>query len=148
VTAFADTSALVKLYVDEPGAAEVRGQAAPFTVSAVARVEVVSALARKNRSGALAGDVAHVFARHFEADWHGSGDEPSRFTIVDAGPSILNEAAALVRVHPLGALDAIQLASAVLARRAAPELDTFLTFDDRLRDAAAAEGFAVVPAST
>ena len=54
-------------------------------------------------------------------------------------------AARLVARSDLRAGDAIQLASAILARQAERELTSFAAFDARLRTAAAIEGFALLP---
>jgi uncharacterized protein len=139
VTAFADSSALVKLYADEADADVVRGQRT-FVVSSLARVEVVAALSRKERSGELSADHAGVLVAAFEADWH---DARSPFVPVAVGEAVLEEAAALSRRHGLRAYDAVQLACAVSARAADVDLDRFLCFDGELAAAAAREGLPV-----
>ena len=59
MSVFADSSALVKRYADEPGADEVR--ALPLlVVCALARVEVPAALWRKVRTGQLSAPDAAV----------------------------------------------------------------------------------------
>jgi hypothetical protein len=50
-----------------------------------------------------------------------------------------------VRTHPLRAGDALQLAAALVACGERPEALPFVCLDDRLRDAARREGFAVLP---
>ena len=51
----------------------------------------------------------------------------------------------LLRVHPIGAADALQLAAAfVLAERRPSTLD-FVCLDDRLTRAARREGFVCIP---
>ena len=49
----------------------------------------------------------------------------------------------LLRVHPLRAADALQLAAAGVASERRPSTIGFVTFDDRLRDAASREGFLI-----
>ena len=51
----------------------------------------------------------------------------------------------LVAAHPLRAADALQLAAALTWCDEAPRGDPFVCLDDRLREAARREGFAVVP---
>ena len=137
MTAFADSSALVKLYADEPGASLVRRRA-PFVVSALARVEVPAALWRKHRQGELSAQDVGVLAADFGADWH----EPAGpFIPVTVGGQVLERAAALVAGHALRAYDGVQLACASAARDADPQVDSFLCFDAALRDAAARESF-------
>jgi predicted nucleic acid-binding protein len=50
----------------------------------------------------------------------------------------------LLRVHPLKAADALQLAAAIAAADGDPRSLTFVTLDDRLARAAEREGFPVV----
>lgn len=143
MTVFADSSALVGLYGDEPGRTQAR-QITDLAVSDLARVEVTSALWSKVRTGELASEDAVLLEAWFATDWHGDGEHPPRFAAIPVSPAILERAVALVSRHALRALDAIQLASAIAGREADPDLDTFLGFDARLNRAAAAEGFAVV----
>ena len=137
MTAFADSSALVKIYADEAGAEVVRS-AALLVVSAIARVEVPAALWRKHRTGRLSAHHAGILTQAFEADWH---DDAGPFVPVALGPAVLADAAALVRTHGLRAYDGVQLACAVAARAADPGVDTVLCFDTDLAEAAAREGF-------
>jgi predicted nucleic acid-binding protein len=137
VTVFADSSALVKLYADEAGAEIVRSTRL-FVVSAIARVEVPAAIWRKHRLGQLSAADAGVLISAFEADWY---DATGPFVPIAAGGAVLADAAALVGTHGLRAYDAVQLASAVAARAADPEVDTVLCFDADLSEAAAREGF-------
>ena len=50
----------------------------------------------------------------------------------------------VLRVHPLRAADALQLAAAIMAADDDPRSLAFVTFDDRLARAAEREGFPVV----
>jgi predicted nucleic acid-binding protein len=145
VTAFADSGALVKLYADEPGHERVR-ELPTLVVSQLARVEVPSAIWRKQRLGELDAGAAGVLTSAFEADWSGTEEEPPRFSAVTATVAVLEGAARLCAVHGLRAYDAVQLASALAARDAVPECRTFTAFDRHLRGAAAVEGFSLVPA--
>jgi predicted nucleic acid-binding protein len=143
VSAFADASALVKLYADEDSADDVRGLSA-VAVSQLSRVEVPAALWRKHRMGELDATEAQALTADFEADLFGDGVSPPRFAIVAAGPDLLDDAARLCAVHGLRAYDAVQLASAIAARSADRALRTFAVFDGTLRRAASAEGFTLV----
>jgi predicted nucleic acid-binding protein len=137
LTAFADSSGLVKLYADEAGAALVRRQRL-FVVSAAARVEVPAALWRKSRMGELGVDEAAVVVQAFEADWSGA-DTP--FLPVALRPALLEDAVGLAGSRGLRAYDAIQLACARAAHAVDPKVEVFLCFDGELREAAAREGF-------
>lgn len=141
---FADSSAVVKLYADEQDHPLIRKQSA-LLVSTLARVEIPAALWRKHRMGELALTDLTVLLAAFEADYHGSTGEAPRFGVIAATPTVLETAARLVGVHGLRACDAVQLASAKAAAHAIPDCRTVAAFDNTLRRAAAAEGFALLP---
>jgi uncharacterized protein len=141
--AFADSSALVKLYADEADADAVRCVDV-LVVSQLARVEVPAALWRKHRMGELSAEDAGVLVRDFEADWYGDEEEDARFLVVAITPGMLDDGARLTATHGLRAYDAVQLASALAADAADPEPLPFLVFDEHLRAAAAVEGLDVV----
>lgn len=141
---FADSSALVKLYADEPAADVVRSLPT-LVVSQLARVEVPAALWRKHRLGELSASDTGVLVAAFEADYFGTEEEPARFFVVAATPQVLDRASRLVGVHGLRAYDAVQLASATAVNAAVPEGVAFAAFDKALRTAAVAEGLETVP---
>lgn len=142
MTAFADASAIVKLYAEEPGSDAMSARDV-IVVSAISRVEVTAALWRKHRIGDLSPTEARVLVDAFLADWAAtSGDTPA-YVPVAVGPAVLDTAVALCGVHGLRAYDAVQLASAVQARDADPAIDAFLAADVALVRAAAAAGFDV-----
>lgn len=143
MTSFADSSAIVKLYADEEGA-DVVLEETTLVVSQLARVEVPSAIWRKHRMGELSAIAAGVLTAAFAADLAGTSGSARSFIVVALTPAILDDAARLVSVHALRALDAVQLASAQAAHAAVKgdELP-FLCFDDRLNAAAAAEGLSL-----
>lgn len=134
----------MKLYVAEEGHEAVRGLDL-LAVSRVARVEVPGAIWRKRRIGDLVPDEAAGLVAQFEADYLGTDDEPPRFSVIDLTDAVLDGAAQLLATHALRAYAAMQLASALAARHADPECATFGCFDEPLREAAAVEGFALVP---
>ncbi len=144
MSVFADSSAVVPAYAPEAGRKFV-DNLENVTVSELAAVEVLSALWGKHRRGELSQNRAALLVELVQVDLYGSPTQPARFTTVPLTSKVLQEAAALVHPHALAAGDAIQLACAVAARRADPDAVTFACFDRRLRAAAAAEGFAVVP---
>lgn len=144
MSTFADTSALVKLYADEPNHQLLR-KLPLLVISQLARVEVPAALWRKRRTGHARAVAARRLVDEFEADYFGSDDVPPRFAVVTATDPVLDAAARLAGRHGLRAYDAVQLASAQLAAAADPECTTFAAFDGTLRDVAAAEGFTLIP---
>lgn len=102
------------------------------------RVECVSALRRLEREGAMsATGVAHAVRAlaYLETGW-------SEVAPTDA---VRAQAERLLAVHPLRAADSLQLAAALAWCRGAPSGAGLVTLDERLRDAAGREGFAVLP---
>ena len=144
MSVFADSSALVKLYADEVGNQAVR-VVEVLIISQVARVEVPAAFWRKQRMGELHAAQARLLTQDFEADYFGTDEEPPRFMAVSSTAGVLDQAAQLCAVHPLGTYDAVQLASALAARDSEPGCRTLAAFDAALRRAASAEGFALLP---
>jgi predicted nucleic acid-binding protein len=63
---------------------------------------------------------------------------------VDPSDEIRETAARFLRVHPLHAADALQLAAAFAAAERRPASLEIVTLDDRLANAARKEGFAVL----
>ena len=147
-TYFLDSSALVKRHVAEPGHAWVRALCAPrrsntIVVAEIALVEVVATffrmvretiprltVARRNR---VISDFESRFLR--------------QYIVIQVDRAIITRAAALCRVHPLRAYDAIQLACAVTRRdddlAAGQPAPIFVCADMVLLGSAAAEGLAV-----
>ena len=116
---FADSSALVKRYSDEPQADDVR-RLPHLVISQLARVEVPGALWRKHRMGELTAADAAVLVADFEADYFGDTDTSARFSVVAISAPIMDAAAHLAGVHGLRAYDAVQLASALAVAAAVP----------------------------
>ena len=141
MTVFADSSALAKRYLDEPGSEEVRAIAGRLAVSALALVEVASAIWRKSREGTIEPYEASLLHSDLDAD------STHRYAVVAPTARVLGDAAALVARHPLRSLDAIQLSSALAVQRAQPEPVTFATFDRALARVALAERLEVLPGS-
>lgn len=136
----------MKVYADEAGYETVREVEMPV-VSALARVEVPSALWRKTRTGELDDSAASLLVRAFEIDFHGEPDSAARFTVVAVTESILVAAAREAARASLRAYDAVQLASALAVRDLDPLCDQFACFDAELRRAAARADFALLPAT-
>lgn len=117
-----------------------------LVVSSLARVEVPAALWRKHRLGELESVDAEILTAAFEADYHGASDTEPRFAAIALSTQILDGAAELTATQGLRALDAIQLASALAARRADSDVTAFACYDADLRLAAAKHRFGLVPA--
>lgn len=136
---FADTSALVKRYVAEIGSSWVRSWISPrsgntIAISEIAIVELVSALARRQREGSLPPatfiNQRNNFLLHAERE----------YLVVVLHRPLLTEASRLVSTFPLRALDAIQLACALEYTSALGSTPVFISADRNLLVAAAAAG--------
>jgi predicted nucleic acid-binding protein len=113
-------------------------------VSVLARVEVPSACWRLARTGELTAAAATAVSRRFLADC-GAGIDPAIFVVMALDEPILEAAVELLPRSASRSADAIQLATALAARRALGAVDEFVCLDHRLREAAAAEGFVLSP---
>jgi uncharacterized protein len=142
LTAFVDTSAVVKLYVPERQHEAVRALVEPLVLGPVTRIELASALWRKHRLGQISSTDAATLVAAFEADLAAG----VRFVVVRLAAIVVDLAVDVVERFGLRAYDSVQLASALAARQAADTVDVFVAFDNELRRAAEAEGFAVQPA--
>lgn len=141
---FWDASAIVPLLVAEASTRHLQALAAKESAMLVwwgSEVECVSALARLERDGAL-GEPAITLAikrmRQLAGSWHE----------IDPSDAIREAAARFLRVHPLRAADALQLAAAFLAAERRPASLEMVTLDDRLGTAARKEGFPVIDLSS
>jgi hypothetical protein len=137
---FWDSSALVPVVADVRESATFRrvwNEDPVAIVWALTETEVLSALSRRRRAGQLGeggferaeGRLLHV------AD---------RWDAVEDLLVVREEAARLLRVHPLTAGDALQLAAAVVAFDHRPRRRVFLSLDEALLAAARREGFAAI----
>ena len=137
---FWDASAIVPLLVGEQSTQRLQALAVKDSAMLVwwgSEVECVSALARLERDGALNAQAmtqASGRLRKFAAAWHE----------VDPSDAVREAAARFLRVHPLRAADALQLAAAFLAAEQRPASLALVTLDDRLGTAARKEGFEVI----
>jgi predicted nucleic acid-binding protein len=132
---FADASALVSRYVQEPRSAKARRllEEAPIAVSRLSEVEVVSAFARLCREDRLSRRARDRAIAAFTADL-------TSWYVVEVTATIAASARRLLIRRALRSGDAIQLASALWLQQAAGEpLESVLAFDERLIAAARAE---------
>ncbi|MBF8290040.1 MAG: hypothetical protein HW391_1008 [Chloroflexi bacterium] len=138
MSAYVDTSGLVKLLVPEVGSDTMEDIWELFDdryASLLGYAELRSAVAAAMRGRRL--DEVTVLATRHQLDvlW-------SRLAAVEVDEQLVRDAADLSDRHGLRAGDAIHLASAL---RIAEGPTTFIAFDGPLRDAAAAEGLIVLP---
>ncbi len=134
---FWDASAIVPLLVAQESTAAMQALARAdegMLVWWASQVECASAIARLERDGALDEvSSAQAFERLQLAvnGWHE----------VEAGDAVREAAVRFLRVHPLRAADALQLAAAFIAADRRPPSLEIVTLDERLASAARKEGF-------
>ncbi len=137
MSVYLDTSALIKLYVSEPGSTEVArwvAGAARVATSRVAYPEARAGLARRAREGALSPADHRSCVRDLDRDL-------ASLVIVEIDAALARLAGELAVKRALRGFDAIHLASAITLRAAAPEFKALGVFDARLEAAARTEGF-------
>lgn len=136
---YLDTSAMIKLYIDEPGAKEVKKiteEAKLVSTSRVAYVEARAGIARKFREGDLGEDEYKKVVEDLEKDW-------GNYFIVEVSERVAKFGGELTDRHPLRGFDAIHLASALLLVNKIRSTILFSCFDEKLKEAAQAEGLTI-----
>jgi predicted nucleic acid-binding protein len=145
-TYFLDSSAVAKRYMQETGTPWIFSLTDPAArnqcwLATITAVEVLAAFYRRVRTG------THSLAQIQQAEQVFRTELVTHFRRISVTSLVLNRATALVTVYQLRAYDAVQLAAALTlqSRRAARALPsvTFLSADQTLNQAAAAEGLAV-----
>jgi predicted nucleic acid-binding protein len=141
---YLEPSALVKLYVYEPGTERLLALTASdaghrFAILALAQVEFRSAIRRRQRGGEIAESAAdeliETFRRHAEG----------KFLVQSLSDALLDVALALIDGYPLKGYDAVQLAGYLLLRSTSgTEGPTFVCADQALLAAALNEGCPVL----
>lgn len=137
---YLDTSALVKLYVEELGSAAVKEKvnaAQIVSTSRVAYVEARAGFARKFRERELTREEYSQVVEDFERDW-------KNYFVVEVSEDVVELGGELVERYPLRGFDAIHLASALLLKSRVRSTVSFSCFDEKLKKAAQAEGLAVL----
>ncbi|HBT46911.1 MAG TPA: VapC toxin family PIN domain ribonuclease [Peptococcaceae bacterium] len=138
---YLDTSALVKLYVREPGSEIVRklvDEAAVVATSKVAYPEARAALARGFRDGLLEEKDYHQVIAALQNDW------PS-YLALEVSDSLAWFAGELAEKHRLRGFDSIHLTAAVTLKTRVRGRVVVACFDDRLWEALCAVELEVVP---
>jgi predicted nucleic acid-binding protein len=134
VILYLDTSALVKLYVEESGSDTIAAAVERAAAVATARItyaEARAAFARHARGGGLTPAELRRVVRHLDEEW-------GQYSLVEITDAVVRRAGALAERHKLRGYDAVQLAAALDIRLAADQSE-FLSFDARLNQAAQRE---------
>lgn len=137
---YLDSSALVKLYVNEPGSETVHAlvhQASVVATSVIAYPEARAAVARRVREAVLTPDQALRIKAGLAADW-------GAFWVIPVRDDIARTAGDLSELHALRGMDALHLASALWLDRQHDDRLVFAVWDRRLAGGARAAGLVVV----
>ena len=142
-----DSSALVKLYILEPGSRWVRRlietpqASSPSVISSkLSVVETTGAFFKRHRQGLISENLKQRLVARFLYDTQ------YRYSLTAPGDDVLKLAIDLFQRHPLRAYDAVQLATALVvnkqiqATRQRAVALTFISADAALCQAARAEG--------
>lgn len=140
---YLDTSALVKLYVREPGTDEMirladAASGNTMAMLALSRVEFRAAVRRRERLSDVSREIADTLIATMEAHLE------NIYLVHPVTDSVIEEATALLDRHPLRAYDAVQLAGCLSLRARSNERPSFVCSDRVLLRAAESEGLAVL----
>jgi len=132
VILFCDTSALIKLYVQEEWSSAMRGAVNEASVVAVCRVawtEAMSALARRGREFPEELPLLERVRDHFRKDWES-------YAKVEVSQALVEQAGEFAEIFALRAYDSIQLTAANVLQTEMPGNVSFTCFDQRPQKAA------------
>lgn len=140
---FWDASAIIPLCLEEPRSPQLRRLAEEDSALVAwwsTPVECWSAFARLRRESILSRadeDQARALLSRLAKEW----------TEIEPGREVREQAARALRLHPLRAADALQLAAALVWADGRTAGHEFVCLDQRLGEAAQSEGFRVLPAT-
>lgn len=133
MTLYLDTSDLVKLYIDEPGASAIRTlvqQADVVVTSALAYPEARATFARRRRERLLTTAELKAIVRQFDIDWE-------RLVAIALGEDHARRAGRLADEHGIRGADAVHLAAFEQVVAGCTDADVrFLSSDEALSRAA------------
>ena len=138
---FWDASALIPLCLQEQQTGPLKKLAVEDEAIVAwwgSPVECLSAFARLRREDAFSAaeeEQAQTVLRSLMVVW----------TEVEPSGLVREQAGRVLRLHPLQAADALQLAAALVWCQGDPDHHAFICLDPRLREAARREGFHILP---
>jgi uncharacterized protein len=138
---YLDSSALVKVFLKEPGAPEVQrlmDEAHTIGTVAISRAEVVASFHKAVRAGITPSDEALAVRHRFHTEW-------SFYFRLPVSDLLVERACSLAWTHGLRGYDSVQLAAAVMWQENLDTTVVMATFDLRLWEAAARAGLEPYP---
>ena len=136
--AYLDTSALIKMYLEERGrdlVYERVNSASRIATSLITYVEACAAFARLARESRVSATDYRRLVTQLDANWES-------YWIVELTRPVVRRASELARRHALRAYDAVQLSSALELRGAEADVE-FLSFNKTLNVGARRERLSV-----
>ena len=138
---YGDTSALLKLYIDEADSAfieEAMGEASAVATHVIAYPELRAALARAARMGRVGPEHLRELVATVDQDWR-------RLHTIQPDPTLIHRAGHLAGTLSLRGYDSVHLAAAeAVSAQIAPAPFRFAVFDQGLRAAARELGLAIL----
>ena len=140
---YLDTSALIKLYVEEEGTGAILDLLKGIGGDQIAILDVTllecrSAVRRREREGDIPASDANRILQQVDRD------SSSMYLVQPSNSAVMEEAARLLDSYPLRSFDALQLAGCLTVRHSVPAPLTFVCADTRLCEAAGFEGLAAL----
>lgn len=138
---FWDSSALGSLLLQEANALEIRSiydQSETFVMWTLTPVEVVSALYQAARTNRISAEGLRQAEQWLK-------EAIESFNFVKDIEQVKHRAERILRIHPLKAADALQLAAALVYYDDKPQSQLLITLDTKLAQAGFKEGFTILP---
>jgi len=138
---YLDTSALIKLYIQEAGSAQVREQVNQADLSGtidLTKVEMAAAFAKAVRMRVISSPDLQTAWRDFSTQW------PFLYQL-DVSEALRERAIQNIWDHPLRGYDAMHLAAALIWQETFGEEIVLGTFDKALWQAGAESGLQIWP---
>lgn len=129
---FCDTSALIKLLIEEPGSDRMHQAGQDAEAIAVCRItwaEAMAAMARRQRDDPISSDAIDQARQLLIENWN-------QFIVVEVRQALVEAAGGFADTFALRAYDSVQLAAAHELHRSTGLPLTFACFDRRLNQAA------------
>jgi len=141
VLLFCDTSALIKLLIDEPNSAKIHQVTERAGLIAACRItwaEAMAAMARRQRDDPTSAEEIESARQRLSMLW-------SSFTIVEVSQKLVEAAGRFADGFALRGYDSVQLAAAHELHIASEQPVTFACYDRRLNQAAQLLQLEVLP---
>jgi predicted nucleic acid-binding protein len=141
VILFCDTSALMKLLVEEDQSGQMRQVITTVEAIGVCRIswaETMAALARRQREDPISSDDLEQARQHLSQSWR-------TFTIVEVSQPVMETAGRFADIFALRGYDSVQLAAAHELHLNAEQTVLFACYDRRLNQAAQLLQLEVLP---